>query len=536
MDLRAGIMQSAGALGVNPLDLATAISYETAGTFDPRKAGPKTQWGQHRGLIQFGEPQAQKYGVNWEDPIGSQLGEGGAVVRYLKDTGVQPGMGLLDIYSAINAGGVGRFDASDANNGGAPGTVRDKVENQMADHRRKAAQMLNTPQSVAADTMTALGQPPRQENEQMNLLGLSTQGQFRADPPQQKEPWWNADRRDRLVMGLEGMTLNPNQGLMAAAQAGLQERAQGRKDGAKEQQNTERRNRTAQWLAERGREDLAQAVAGGMIDAKTAVSEAMKPPAESYRQVTGDEARDMGLDPSKVYNVGGNGRISGIGGGDTNVNVGTEKMSPGWKKIDETFGADQYVPWVSGGGSDAIKQIGQLRGVVDRLQAGEPITGPAIGMQPDALQSIFSPGALDAKQRVQEVVQRNLRTILGAQFTEKEGKALIERAFDQRLQPEQNAARLSALVMQMESAAQSKTAMVEYFNENGTLQGFNGAGYIPSMADFEALFDRFDARDGLGKPAQGGDYPDAPQVGAVVDGYRFNGGNPADQSNWSEAQ
>lgn len=394
----------------------------------------------------------------------------------------------------------------------------------------------NTPQSVAADTMTALGQPPRQENEQMNLLGLSTQGQFRADPPQQKEPWWNADRRDRLVMGLEGMTLNPNQGLMAAAQAGLQERAQGRKDGAKEQQNTERRNRTAQWLAERGREDLAQAVAGGMIDAKTAVSEAMKPPAESYRQVTGDEARDMGLDPSKVYNVGGNGRISGIGGGDTNVNVGTEKMSPGWKKIDETFGADQYVPWVSGGGSDAIKQIGQLRGVVDRLQAGEPITGPAIGMQPDALQSIFSPGALDAKQRVQEVVQRNLRTILGAQFTEKEGKALIERAFDQRLQPEQNAARLSALVMQMESAAQSKTAMVEYFNENGTLQGFNGAGYIPSMADFEALFDRFDARDGLGKPAQGGDYPDAPQVGAVVDGYRFNGGNPADQSNWSEAQ
>lgn len=136
--LKSGIQETATALGVDPIDLATAISYETAGTFDPTKTGPTTQWGQHRGLIQFGEPQAQKYGVDWNNPIGSQLGANGAVANYLRDTGVQPGMGLLDIYSAINAGGVGRYNRSDANNGGAPGTVRDKVEQQMADHRAKA--------------------------------------------------------------------------------------------------------------------------------------------------------------------------------------------------------------------------------------------------------------------------------------------------------------------------------------------------------------------------------------------------------------
>jgi hypothetical protein len=127
MDIRTGIQRTAQALGINPLDLATAISYETGGTFNPTQAGPTTQWGQHRGLIQFGEPQAKRYGVDWNDPLGSQLGENGAVANYLRDTGVQPGMGLLDIYSAINAGGVGRYNASDANNGGAPGTVRDKV-------------------------------------------------------------------------------------------------------------------------------------------------------------------------------------------------------------------------------------------------------------------------------------------------------------------------------------------------------------------------------------------------------------------------
>jgi hypothetical protein len=50
-------------------------------------------------------------------------------------------MGLMDVYSAINAGGVGRYGASDAANGGAPGTVADKVNNQMSAHRQNAIEM-----------------------------------------------------------------------------------------------------------------------------------------------------------------------------------------------------------------------------------------------------------------------------------------------------------------------------------------------------------------------------------------------------------
>jgi len=158
--LRGGIEETASALGIDPVDLATAISYETGGTFDPTKKGPTTQWGQHRGLIQFGEPQAQKYGVNWGDPVGSQLGANGAVANYLRDTGVKPGMGLLDVYSAINAGGVGRYDRSDANNGGAPGSVRDKVEQQMAGHRAKAMALFGgAGQGGATEAVNAMAQP-----------------------------------------------------------------------------------------------------------------------------------------------------------------------------------------------------------------------------------------------------------------------------------------------------------------------------------------------------------------------------------------
>ena len=188
-NLRDGIMQTAKGLGIDPVDLATAISYETAGTFDPTKKGPTTQWGQHRGLIQFGEPQAKQYGVDWNDPIGSQLGENGAVAKYLRDTGVKPGMGMMDIYSAINAGGVGRYGASDANNGGAAGTVADKVNSQMQGHRAKAAAMFagdnSYQQGGAVDPalIEAMGNP-YMTDQQRSALGMILQQRIAASAPQ----------------------------------------------------------------------------------------------------------------------------------------------------------------------------------------------------------------------------------------------------------------------------------------------------------------------------------------------------------------
>lgn len=140
--LRQGIFETARAIGADPLDLATAISYETAGTFDAMKRGPRTQWGQHRGYIQFGEPQARQFGVDWNDPINSQLGANGAIAKYFRASGFKPGMSGLDLYSTINAGAPGKYGASDANNGGAPGDVRDKWERQMGGHRQKAAALL----------------------------------------------------------------------------------------------------------------------------------------------------------------------------------------------------------------------------------------------------------------------------------------------------------------------------------------------------------------------------------------------------------
>jgi len=145
-DLPFFIKREADRLGIDPVDLATAISYETGGTFDPAAKGPKTKWGRHIGLIQMGEPQRKQYGY---DPNGSLDSQMSAVGNYLADRGVKPGMKLLDVYSTINAGAPGLYNRSDEKAGGAPGTVLDKVRDQMAGHKEKAMNLFGLfPQAV----------------------------------------------------------------------------------------------------------------------------------------------------------------------------------------------------------------------------------------------------------------------------------------------------------------------------------------------------------------------------------------------------
>lgn len=134
---RDALIASAQRIGANPLDLATVVSYETGGTFNPSIRGGAGN--RHIGLIQFGIPEQQKYGASQGQSFEEQLP---AVEGYLTDRGFKPGMGILDLYSTINAGRPGRFNASDAGNGGAPGTVADKVNSQMGAHRAKAAAFL----------------------------------------------------------------------------------------------------------------------------------------------------------------------------------------------------------------------------------------------------------------------------------------------------------------------------------------------------------------------------------------------------------
>ncbi|TCM25699.1 AcrB/AcrD/AcrF family protein [Novosphingobium sp. ST904] len=118
----------ANRFGLDPSEVAAVMSYETGGTFSPTIMGGKG--GQYMGLIQFGPSERKKYGI---DKASSPEDWTKAIGDYLQDRGFKRGMGVLDLYSTINAGTPGRYEASDGN-----GTVRSHVENLLGAHKEKA--------------------------------------------------------------------------------------------------------------------------------------------------------------------------------------------------------------------------------------------------------------------------------------------------------------------------------------------------------------------------------------------------------------
>jgi len=170
---RQAIEKGASDLGIDPVDYATAMAYESGGTFDPWQKGPVTKWGQHRGTIQYGEPQQKQYGVfpgqSFEDQVTNSN------VKYLKDKGVQPGMGFDQVYAAINGGSVRKNLATqDANTGR---TIADNIRNAQQQYRDKVLQRFWG------------GQEPQDEFAQFKQSQQPDDfQQFLADTPQQPQP------------------------------------------------------------------------------------------------------------------------------------------------------------------------------------------------------------------------------------------------------------------------------------------------------------------------------------------------------------
>lgn len=158
------------------------------------------------------------------------------------------------------------------------------------------------------------------------------------------------------------------------------------------------------------------------------------------------------------------------------------------KKVDEAF-APEYQAWITGGKADAQKGVTQLKEVSTALSNAirdkRSLTGPAISLVPDLVKSLGVPEAISTREMVEEVVQRNLRLILGAQFTEAEGERLISRAFNPKLSEAENLKRVKRLLTQMESALKAKDEAVSYASKNGTLKGFDVSKLVASVSQFD---------------------------------------------------
>lgn len=159
------------------------------------------------------------------------------------------------------------------------------------------------------------------------------------------------------------------------------------------------------------------------------------------------------------------------------------KLTPGQEALDKEFAKGYAEYKAQGGYADVEKSLAQLKSAQQDLQGGENLSSPRIGITPDFILAAVNPKAVDTREKIQEVAQRNLKLVLGAQFTEKEGEKLISRVYNPRLEESVNAERLDRLFKQIDLAAQVKEDASNYFEQNGTLKGWEGK--IPTINDFE---------------------------------------------------
>lgn len=147
---RDALIASAGRLGLTPVEWGGLMSYESG--LNPGRWGGAG--GRHLGLIQFGPSEQKQFGVTGRETFQEQLPKAEA---FLRARGYEPGMGLLQAYSTVNAGSPGLLNASDAKNGGMPGTVAEKVQNQFGPHFKKVSAFLggDAAMTMPAETATA---------------------------------------------------------------------------------------------------------------------------------------------------------------------------------------------------------------------------------------------------------------------------------------------------------------------------------------------------------------------------------------------
>ena len=170
----------------------------------------------------------------------------------------------------------------------------------------------------------------------------------------------------------------------------------------------------------------------------------------------------------------------------TQAEIVKKSLTPLETKVEEKSAQDLVDFTIGGGFSDVQKGLSQLEIAKQTLQTQPEgkITGKLVGVQDDTgVLKYTNPTAQDTKEQVQEIAQRNLRLILGPQFTAKEGEALINRVYNPALPQSVNVKRLDLLQEQMTSAAKTKQEAVDYYNANGTLKGFKGKLYN-STSDF----------------------------------------------------
>jgi hypothetical protein len=168
-----------------------------------------------------------------------------------------------------------------------------------------------------------------------------------------KRDFQSGELMDRIALAANTLRMEPDQNLAQMIQ--IRQEQRGEKATA---------NRTAQWLMTQGREDLAQALMTGALDAKTAVATALTPAADTRTAMIQNYEYwlSQGKTPEEAQALA----RAGAGGTTIDMGSGGGKFEEQFAKLDaDTIGS------VLTAGSAALRSAGKIE-QLEQLLAGSP--------------------------------------------------------------------------------------------------------------------------------------------------------------------
>lgn len=208
------------------------------------------------------------------------------------------------------------------------------------------------------------------------------------------------------------------------------------------------------------------------------------------------------------------------------------KLSDGQKAVDKDY-AKHYNDFTGKGKVNSIQTIKQLKELKSQLESegGGLFSaggGRVASLLPDNLRSSK---AISWKTEIPGKANLVLKDLFGGQLSDKEREAESKTYYNDLLSPKENAVILQKKIDTLENQLVSEDAKAKYYQQNGTLRGFE----VDDSGEMSA--------EGLIKPEQGlvprgliqqqekkAEAP--PKPGTVVDGYSFKGGDPSKPENW----
>ena len=202
----------------------------------------------------------------------------------------------------------------------------------------------------------------------------------------------------------------------------------------------------------------------GVINALTTQAFAPKTPVDTFVIVPQDELPKE-LKGQLVQKNTRTGKLTAIGKPTTNIGV---NVGAGSKKFDEKIATELATDLKKLPGLLVdIEDLKLQRNRLDTIDASGVKQGIISGLFGDTAYTLAFPEGRDIRDRIETVVQKSLKEILGAQFAEKEGERILARAFNPALDESINQERLDILIAKLDAGVKQKTALLQQI-QNGT--------------------------------------------------------------------